>query len=283
MRGSLFALILVLVADCMVAGCTLRPERPRAPQIVAAASGATVPFEAMIDALEEARVVYVGESHDRPEDHALQLAILTALHMRDPRIALGFEMFQTPYQAPLDAFVADAIAEAELLERTEWQARWGFDFAMYRPLLEFGPEHRVPLVALNAPRELTRSIARGGLEALEEEARADLPELALDVSTHRERVMAVFREHPRMSEARRERFYTAQVVWDETMARSIARFLEEHSEVHRMIVFAGTMHVVADAIPERAARRGASPFAIVTPVDEDEEPPGRVDFVVTHH
>ena len=49
-----------------------------------------------------------------------------------------------------------------------------------------------------------------------------------------------------------------------------------------MIVFAGVMHVRLPAIPARAARRGAAPYAIVLPVTADElaESRAHADFLV---
>ncbi len=264
------ALLCFLVAGC---GPTVRaPEPPRPPEIVDVATGRAIGFEALIDRLAEARVVYVGERHDQPADHDVQRRILEALAARRPGLAVGFEMFQTPYQSALDDFVAGRIDEPELLERTEWSRRWGFDFAMYRPLVRLGQDRRLTLVALNAPQETTRTIAREGLEALDEATRAALPELDRSAPAHRARVEAALREHPHMTDAMLERFYTAQLVWDETMAASVA------AHDGPMVVFAGAMHVARDAIPARAARRGAAPFAIVLPDDAvPEDAP--VDYV----
>jgi len=242
------------------------------PRFVDVATGETIAFDALIDRLAPARVVYVGERHDRAGDHAMQARILEALHGRDPALSVGFEMFQRPYQSALDAYVAGALEEDALLERTEWADRWGYDFAMYAPLIRFGRERRVPLVALNARSEVTRTIAREGLDALEAADRDALPELDRDVAAHRARVADALRAHHPVDDEALERFYTAQLVWDETMAESIA------ARGGRMVVFAGVMHVARDAIPERAARRGAAPFAVVAPADSLEDAPP-ADFV----
>lgn len=269
MRGLL---LLVLLAGC--ATPARGPEVPAAPAILEVATGRRLGLDALIDRLAEARVVYVGERHDRAEDHDAQRAILTALHARRPELAIGFEMFQRPFQAALDEYVAGRIDEPELLARTEWETRWGFDFALYRPLIRFGPDHGVRLIALNAPRETTRTLAREGLDALDAATRDGLPELDRTQVAHRARVEAALREHPGADDAMIERFYTAQLVWDETMAAAIA------AHDGPMIVFAGAMHVARDAVPERAARRGARPYAIVLPADEvPEDLP--VDFVWT--
>ncbi len=258
-------LVLVLLTAC---GAPAVPQRPR---IVATESGREIGFDAMIDALLETRAIYVGEQHDRAEDHRAQLAVLEAVAARDPSVALGLEMVQRPYQPALDAFVEGSIDEAAMLERIEWEDRWGFDFALYRPLFDFAHAHAIPIVALNATRELTRAIAHGGLEALDDAQRAALPELDRSDAAHRAMVERSLEGHPGMTPERLEHFYLAQVLWDETMADTAARFLAREAAPSRIVVLAGMRHVQSGlGIPSRAARRGATPYAIVLPVRASE-------------
>lgn len=262
---------LLIPALALVTLACATPRTAPAPRarIVALPSGEALSFDELVTRLLEARVVYVGEQHDREADHAAQRAIVEALHARDPSIALGLEMVQRPEQPTLDAFVSGAIDEAELLERLRWTERWGFDFALYRPMFALARAHRLPIIALNAPSELTRAVARGGLEALDDEQRARLPELDLTSAAHRAMVEEALRGHPGMTDDMLERFYAAQVVWDETMAEQVAAFL--HRADWRLVVLAGAMHVQAGlGIPRRAARRGAGPQAIVLPILESE-------------
>lgn len=245
------------------------PSAPRA-RIVDAQSGEPLSLEALTEQLLESRVVYVGEHHDRVADHEAQRAIVASLHARDPAVAIGLEMVQRPHQPALDAYVAREIDEAALLERIAWSERWGFDFALYRPIFTFAREHGLPLVALNAPSELTRQVAREGLDALGAEQRAMLPaELDLESAPHRRMVEGALRGHPGMTDAALERFYAAQVVWDETMAETAASFVARSPA--RLVVLAGVMHVSAGlGIPARAARRGATPHTIILPISESE-------------
>lgn len=267
--------LLVGVLVLSACGAPAAPARvpPTAPMDVArivSADGRAVSFDAMIDALLDARVVYVGEQHDRAADHRAQAAILEALHARDGSIAIGLEMVQHPYQDALDAYVAGTIEEAEMLAGVEWESRWRVDFAHYRPLVAHARAHGLPLVALNAPAELTRAIAQSGLTGLDDAQRALLPELDLGDAVHRAMVEEALRQHPGLDDERLERYYAAQVVWDETMADRVARTLLREDAPARMLVLAGAMHVRPPAIPARAARRGARPFAVVVPVPEAE-------------
>ena len=64
-----------------------------------------------------------------------------------------------------------------MLERTEWATRWGFGWEMYAPMLRLCRERGIPVIALNAEKEITRTVSREGLDALTPEQRASLPPL----------------------------------------------------------------------------------------------------------
>lgn len=232
-----------------------------------------VPRSEVLARLAAARVVYVGEAHGDAASHALQLAVLRAQHAQQPSLAIGLEMVQRPYQAALDAYVAGRGDEVELLAGTEWAERWGFDFALYRGLFKFARSRHLPIRALNARAELTRRIGREGLAALSDAERAELPETDASDAAHRAMVMAMLGDHPGLDDAMRDRFYAAQLVWDETMAEEVARTLSAPGAPRQMIVFAGLAHIRGGlGIPKRAARRGAAPFVTVLPAAVCESP-----------
>ncbi len=137
------------------------------------------------DNLSDARAVYAAERHDEPADHAVQMAVLAALHQRDPSVGLGMEMFLRSQQPVLDDYVAGRIDEAELRERTDWDRTWGFDYGLYRPLLEFCRQHRLPVYGLNVRSELSQAVARGGVQSLTPDQRAEIPSLDLSRADHR--------------------------------------------------------------------------------------------------
>ncbi|HVV87302.1 MAG TPA: ChaN family lipoprotein, partial [Kofleriaceae bacterium] len=104
-----------------------------------------------------ARAVCAGEEHPSPHDHWAQLQIvdhLTAPPRGGAGLAVGMEMVQQPFQGVLDDWTGARIDDAALLSRTGWVERWGYDFAMYRPVLALARTRGAALVALNAPSEL---------------------------------------------------------------------------------------------------------------------------------
>lgn len=220
--------------------------------------------------LGAARVIYAAEKHDDPSNHQVQLALLDRAR-RLGSVGVGFEMVQRPYQPALDAY-AETGDEAALLEGTEWEKRWGYDFRLYRPLFRYARQHRIPLLALNARKELTRAVARGGLDALPPEMKADLPELLLDETAHRSRIRLVWKSHVAPHGGMPfEAFYAAQVTWDETMADTVARAAQAERSPARWVVLAGSGHIrYGEGIPSRVERRGVGPGLSVLPVELDE-------------
>lgn len=203
-------------------------------------------------------VVYLGEKHDSAEDHAAQLDIIQALHAEDPNLAIGMEMFQRPFQPVLDRYLAGEITEAELVAQTEYEQRWGFPWELYAPIVHFAKDQGIPLLALNAPAEVTRQVAREGLESLQEQDFRYIPPLE-DIDTSSEDyqafVMAAFGAHGSHGNFNFDNFFAAQVVWDETMAATVAEFKQDSPQT-RVVVLAGGGHVMYGyGIPSRVARR----------------------------
>jgi uncharacterized iron-regulated protein len=252
-------------------GATAPPE-PLPADVVARAAlpifgleaGVVLTESELFERLAQSPAVCLGEFHDVPAHHYAQARALDELAARAEARALtlgvGFEMFQRPFQAPLSAYAAGELGEAELLEQTEYPTRWGFDFALYRPLLEGARGHGLATLALNAPAELTREIGRNGLEALNAEQLAQVPELVLDDAEHRAFIFGLFGVLPEQAaELGLENVYVAQTTWDETMAETSASWLGEEGPAGRLLIFAGGAHCHRSAIPRRITRRTGEP------------------------
>jgi len=210
----------------------------------------------IMPALAGHRVVFVGESHDRYDHHLAQLMVIRALHAEHPQLAIGLEFFQQPYQAVLDDYIAGRIDETEMLRRSEYFSRWGYDYRLYRPILRYAREQGIPLLALNVPRELTGRIGEVGLDGLSAAERAQLPaDIDRGDSGYRQRLLAVFQQHDGSTGRAFERFHDVQLAWDEGMAARAADWLGEHPQ-HHLVILAGSGHInAAAAIPQRLQRR----------------------------
>jgi len=177
------------------------------------------------------------------------------LHRQGRTIAIGMEMFQRPAQQALDDYIAGKIDERQFLKGSRYFAGWGFDYNLYRPILEYARAEGIPVVALNTEQEIVSKVFHSGLNSLFPEEKAKIPaRLDLSDKAYEERLRKVFKEHEAWREERFDFFYQAQVVWDETMAESVSDFLKTHP-AYQMVVLAGSGHLAyGSGIPGRVAR-----------------------------
>ncbi len=224
------------------------------------------------------KIVYVGEQHDQFAHHRVQLQVAEGLYRRHPKLAIGMEMFQRPSQQALDDYVAGLTTEKEFLKASEYFDRWGMNYNLYKPILDFARKHRLPVVALNTPRELTRKVGRQGLAALTDEEKKRIPqELDFSDNAYRARLKTVFDRHQQGS-GNFEYFHQAQILWDETMAEGIDRFLRSNPD-HQMLIVVGGGHLTfGSGIPSRAFRRNGYDYAVI--LNDTDVEPGIADYIV---
>ena len=191
-------------------------------------------LETIIASLASKRVVFIGETHDRFDHHLNQLEIIHRLHEIHPDMAIGMEYFQQPFQDYLDQYIAGELSEKQLLRATEYYDRWRFDYRLYRPILRYARERRIPIVALNLPREITSKVAHSGLTSLTAEEREHIPaEIDRSDSDYRQRLQQIHKRHPELDF---EHFLEAQLLWDEGMAERAADYLRDHPGGYRIDV-----------------------------------------------
>jgi uncharacterized iron-regulated protein len=215
----------------------------------------TDPLAQTIDKIGDARVILVGETHTRFDHHLVQLEILKLLYQKSAKLAIGVEWFQQPFQKHLDAYIAGEINEQEMLHQTGYFERWRYDYRLYRPILQYAREHKIPIIALNASKELSKAVSVSGFDDLPAELEAQLPR-SYDWSdkAYEKRLRTVFDQHPEYS-AGFENFLRGQLTWDESMAERAAEYLLEKPE-SRMLVLAGSGHIAyGSGIPNRIKRR----------------------------
>ena len=264
---------------CLLAACASGPppvspptpqelaktSAPLSPGVYEVASARQISPGQLWQALSAARFVLLGETHDDPWHHQKQAEAFGALaSLREAdggQVWLGLEMVQRPFQVALDRFVAGSIDQEEMLKQTQWQTRWGFPAGFYAPVWRQSRARGWPMVALNAPREISKRIASVGLEGLTPAERAVLPPV-LDTSNlaHQAWVRRAFGAHgARMSPETFMRFYQAQVAWDETMAHTAWQALSESGGPRdQMVVLVGAGHLQhRHGIPSRLERLGA--------------------------
>lgn len=265
-------------------------------KVLRARGGQEVDEVAFLTDLGGAAAVCLGESHSNPHDHWVQLTVVDKLaergHQKGRVMALGMEMFQRPFQGVLDDFAAGRIDEAALLSRTGWDGRWGFDFSLYRPMVEVAVARGMALLALNMASELHQRVVEDGVDALAAADRARVPELDLEDADHRAWFDDAMRAADQAHGAAHghghghghdddggddddddgggtgKDYYLAQVLWDETMADTAARWLAG-GPGRQVVILAGKGHCHGSAMARRIERRGAGRVVSVRAVMDD--------------
>ncbi len=233
----------------------------------------------VIDSVSDKKIIYIGEVHDDFSHHAVQLDIISGIYEQNNNIAIGMEMFQRPYQEKLNAYITGETDEREFLQSAEYFKQWGFDFHLYKPILDFAKEEKVPVIALNTNRDIVKKVSAEGMDSLTDEERNEIPE-KMDFSDeeYRERLKQVFEMHDYDEEKEFDFFYESQILWDETMAMSISEYLEKEPD-RQVIVIAGSGHLTyGSGIPKRTFSRTGKRYAIVLIDSEVEE--GIADYIV---
>ncbi len=240
-------------------------------------------FNEIVAQLEGKRVVYVGESHTRYADHRLQLRVIRELHNRGGDLAIGMEMFPRESQAALDDFVAGKIDEAEFLHQSKYFKVWGYDYRLYRDIINFARSHKIPVIGLNVTKDKVSKVYKeGGISALVPEEKMAIPlDRDLDVPGYRDRISQVFKMHTgHLAHGNINGFLQAQAIWDEVMAQNIVEYLKANPTKH-MVVIAGRGHLLKDqAIPPRVLRRLSVPQSVIINADGREVYPSEVDYVI---
>ena len=241
--------------------------------LYSAASGKALSFDRMIAEMKGIRFIYVGETHDSLPMHDVEFKVLEALYTQDRDLGIGLEMLPVACQKTLNRWGLGFLTKEEFIREVGWYVNWNFNFGFYEKIFEFAREHRLPVYALNAPREVITKIRMRGWDALTAEEKAYFPGAPnLTNQDHRVLIKAVFESAdlpPQMKGAGLEMvfegLYRSQSAWDEVMAANTLRGAE--MEGRRMVVFAGSGHLLYNlGINRRAFERSRLPFRTVIPV-----------------
>jgi uncharacterized iron-regulated protein len=127
------------------------------------ASGKKVSYKKMIRSLTKKDIVLVGEFHNNPISHWMELEI-TKDCKKERNLVLGAEMFEQDNQSALNLYLQGKIS-SEGLDST---ARlWKNYLTDYSPLVDFAKENKIVFAATNIPRKYASLVSKRGLEALD--------------------------------------------------------------------------------------------------------------------
>ncbi|MET0624318.1 MAG: ChaN family lipoprotein [Pyrinomonadaceae bacterium] len=262
---------------------------PSAHYRVFDSKGQSVTLQTIIDSLEGADVLFVGETHDNAVAHLLEAELLRraderfgAASQRRRDVALSLEMFERDAQTVLDEYLAGLITERHFLLSSRPWRNYETD---YRPLIEYARARRLPVIAANAPARYVSRVSNqgpGSLTALSKDVVKNwLPPLPFPPAS--EAYAAKFNRFmsggvaaspahtPAQASAHGSlHLLEAQTLRDASMAYRIAEFLRRGRDP-LVVQVNGTFHSEERmGVPEQLARYRPKARSVVVTIVPDE-------------
>jgi len=276
---------------------------------VHSADGSVKTLEQVANDLSEFDVVFFGESHTHPGNHLAQMQLFQALRERYANMSLSLEQFERDTQPLVDQYLAGEIGEKVL----EKDARgWPNYKESYRPLVEYSVEHKLPIIAANAPKNIVICVSKKGVEILDEIPEPDrswvADELHVDEGAYLDKYMKVMSggtghgggdeesddeetgDESQDEESSEEelspqmramvmRSFAAQVTRDDTMAESIALHLRDNPD-RKVMHLDGNFHSASHlgTVERLKMRMPELKIAVINPIAvEDNTAPAWTD------
>jgi len=246
--------------------------------VVDTATGNVIGFDELISRLPDAAIVYVGEMHTSEEDHKVQLEVLKKLSQGGRCVELGMEMFPAEAQPVLDRYLRGQMNEEDFLKDVGWEEVWGFPYSLYRDLIDWQKQNRMPIICLNAPNKVVRKIGHNGLGSLTPDERSQVAgEFHLDDPANRDRIRKEYTVHQKEKIKDFQSFFEAQLAWEETMAQTLAERLKQTGGECKIVVAIGEGHISDRlGVPYLARLRKPHEYRTIAPVPIDY-PSGTLD------
>jgi uncharacterized iron-regulated protein len=245
-----------------------------------------VNLSAAADVLAGFDVIFLGEVHRHAGMHHAQMALFREIFARAPNVALSMEQFERDQQSVLDEYLAGKIGENTMASRIELWNNYG---TSYRPLVEFAKDHKLQVIAANAPGMVVRCVGIEGpafLERMKPEQRGwAARELNLQDGPYKDKFMGFATGdaghggdpnakpgEKREPSAQAVRAFAAQVTRDDTMAESIAQHLQSNPG-RKVVHTTGYFHSEAflGTVERLKLRMPNIRIAVVTPLEIGEE------------
>ncbi|MDQ4121585.1 MAG: ChaN family lipoprotein [Acidobacteriota bacterium] len=185
----------------------------------------------VVDALQSADVVFLGEQHDDPTAHALQFEIFRQAFERYGKsrsVVLSLEMFERDVQLIVDEYLQGLINEANFIAASR---AWNNYQTDYRPLIEFAKQNKLPVVAANAPRRYVNLVSRKGREALNQlstQAKMNFAPLPFAPASKEYTAKFTALMGGGGMSTHGANLLDSQSLWDATMADSVAKILQSN-------------------------------------------------------
>lgn len=170
--------ILLMLAMALLTACQSLPslpewqspegrEHPELGVILDLRSGERLSPEQLVGQLASADRVLIGERHDNPDHHTLQLWLVQALAMQRRQGSLLLEMLVPAQQAKVDGvreMQAQGRLPSDLPAALEWEKGW--PWGLYGDVVSYALQQPYPVLAANLDRSEVMFIFTGAAPPL---------------------------------------------------------------------------------------------------------------------
>lgn len=255
-----------ILATALLAATSVRSNAAMEVTGMSAKGKTPVEFGKFVDDVGRSDVIFIGDTHDDILVHGEQLEIVRALYAKNPRLAIGLEMFTTEGQKALDDWSAGKMEEKEFV--AVYAKHWSYEWRQYRDLFIFARDNRIPLIALNVPKPLMAKVVRLGAKGLDENDRKELPPGASWTLSARQadylrriREQAFANVPPRFPIAN---FNDAQALRNYSIAYQVVKYRSKAPE-SKVVVIAGTWHAIKNGAPDNLKEYGKASYKVILP------------------
>ncbi len=170
--------LLLLLSAC--AGKTWQPPVDGEEKLFRV-DGSGVSKSAFMEMAAQADYIFVGEQHNNACHHLSQAELLGWSIEAGLNPVLGLEMLPAEEWDKLMLFDGDQKEESDdknprkrppikaFPAISNWMEIWGYNFAIYEPVIRVAYEQGLPMRGLNLPKRVVAAVAKAGLPGVDEE------------------------------------------------------------------------------------------------------------------
>jgi len=222
-----------------------------------------ISFSRMMDEIKGTQVVVIGENHDNPEHHQLQLDVIDAFHQADRPLVIGLEMFNADNQRQLDRWIAGKLDKPSFIRL--YYDNWRMPWSLYSEIFLYARDHGIPLLGLNIEQGIPQKVARRGFGSL---TRKELKKVPSGITCDVDAAYMAFIRRAYTTHTRDEKsfvhFCEAQKLWNVAMASRIIGYFEKHVG-QTMVVLTGTGHALKRGMPAEIGQSSHLIYKVILP------------------
>ncbi len=156
--------LLLLISIVSFISFSFKPDKPAYKLFDK--NGKEVKYSKMINDLKKNQIVFIGELHDNPIAHWMELQITKDLYdSTTHNLILGAEMFESDNQLVIDEYLQKLFSDKKFEVELKLWKNYKTD---YKPLMTFARDNGLRFIATNIPRRYANIVFRKGFEGLDE-------------------------------------------------------------------------------------------------------------------